>query len=203
MLLALTSLRSSAQTAQPSATAKPVPTAKPAPAAPVAPVSVPLPADFVIGPEDGLGVLFWHEPEMSGDVVVRPDGLITLPLIGDIRAAGLKPEALREEIQKAASRYLTEANVMVVVRQINSRRVFITGEVAKPGAYPLTGPRTVMQLIALAGGLNEYADAKSITVMRIENGRQRIFQFHYKDVARGKALAQNITLQPGDTVVVP
>jgi polysaccharide export outer membrane protein len=203
MLLALTSLRSSAQTAQPSATAKPVPTAKPAPAAPVAPVSVPLPADFVIGPEDGLGVLFWHEPEMSGDVVVRPDGLITLPLIGDIRAAGLKPEALREEIQKAASRYLTEANVMVVVRQINSRRVFITGEVAKPGAYPLTGPRTVMQLIALAGGLNEYADANSITIMRIENGRQRSFQFRYKDVARGKALAQNITLQPGDTVVVP
>jgi polysaccharide export outer membrane protein len=166
-------------------------------------MSAPLPADFVIGPEDGLGVLFWHEPEMSGDVVVRPDGLITLPLIGDIRAAGLKPEALREEIQKAASRYLTEANVMVVVRQINSRRVFITGEVAKPGAYPLTGPRTVMQLIALAGGLNEYADANSITIMRIENGRQRSFQFRYKDVARGKALAQNITLQPGDTVVVP
>jgi polysaccharide biosynthesis/export protein len=197
MLLALTSVRSSAQTAQPARIAQA------SPAAPAVPEGVPLPADFVIGAEDGLGVLFWHEPEMSGDVVVRPDGLITLPLIGDIRAAGLKPETLRQEIQKAASRYLTEVNVMVVVRQINSRRVFITGEVAKPGAYPLTGPRTVMQLIALAGGLNEYADSNGITVMRIENGHQRSFQFHYRDVARGKALSQNIALQPGDTVVVP
>jgi polysaccharide export outer membrane protein len=197
MLLALTSLRSLAQTAQPAQIAQQSPTA------PTVPGGVPLPPDFVIGPEDGLGVIFWHEPEMSGDVVVRPDGLITLPLIGAIRAAGLKPEALREEIQKAASPFLNEVNVMVVVRQINSRTVFITGEVAKPGAYPLAGPRTVMQLIALAGGLNEYADANSITVMRIENGHQRSFQFHYRDVARGKALAQNITLQPGDTVVVP
>jgi polysaccharide export outer membrane protein len=197
MLLALTSLRSSAQTVQSPQIADS------SSAALAVPAGVPLPADFLIGPEDGLGVLFWHEPEMSGDVVVRPDGFITLPLIGDIRAAGLKPETLREKIQTAASRYLTEASVIVVVRQINSRTVFITGEVAKPGAYPLAGPRTVMQLIALAGGLKEYADSNSITVMRTENGSQRSFPFRYKDVARGKALAQNITLRPGDTVVVP
>src|SRR5580704_2799380 len=159
MLLALTSLRSSAQTVQSPQIADS------SSAALAVPAGVPLPADFLIGPEDGLGVLFWHEPEMSGDVVVRPDGFITLPLIGDIRAAGLKPETLREKIQTAASRYLTEASVIVVVRQINSRTVFITGEVAKPGAYPLAGPRTVMQLIALAGGLKEYADSNSITVM--------------------------------------
>jgi polysaccharide export outer membrane protein len=89
------------------------------------------------------------------------------------------------------------------VRQINSRKVFITGEVANPGAYPLTGPRTVMQLIALAGGLNEYADKNAITVMRMEHDQQRAYRFHYDDVARGKALQQNILLRPGDTVVVP
>ena len=189
MLLTLTAGRSWAQTA--------------APAAPTVPAGVPLPADFVIGPEDVLGVLFWREPDVSGEVTVRPDGKITLPLVGEVTAGGLTPEALREELQKAAARFLADANVTVVVRQINSRKVFITGQVAHPGAFPLTGPRTIMQLIALAGGLSEYADANSITVMRIENGRQRSFQFHYKDVARGKTGAQDIQLQPGDTVVVP
>jgi len=110
---------------------------------------------------------------------------------------------LKAVIEKAATKFITEPTVTVVVRQINSRKVFITGEVTTPGAYPLIGPRTVMQLIALAGGLTEYADSNAITVMRLDNGRQRSYRFHYKDVARGKALAQNILLQPGDTVVVP
>jgi polysaccharide export outer membrane protein len=164
---------------------------------------VAVPPAYVIGAEDVLGVLVWREPEMSGDVTVRPDGIITLPLIGELVAAGLQPGALRDQIQSAAARYLTDAKVMVVVRQVHSRKVFITGEVATPGAYPLAGPRNVMQLIALAGGLTEFADANNITIMRTENGRQRSFKFHYKDVARGKALAENLLLQPGDTVVVP
>jgi polysaccharide export outer membrane protein len=162
-----------------------------------------VPQAYVIGAEDVLGVLVWREPEMSGDVTVRPDGIITLPLIGEVVAAGLQPGTLRDHIQSAASRYLTDAKVMVVVRQINSRKAFITGEVATPGAYPLAGPRTVMQLIALAGGLTEFADSNNITIMRTENGRQLSFKFHYKDVARGKSLAENLLLQPGDTVVVP
>lgn len=162
-----------------------------------------VPSDYVIGPEDVIGVLFWRDQEMSGDVTVRPDGMVTLQLVGDLRAAGLQPEAFREQVEKAAGNYLTEPNVTVVVRQINSRKVFITGQIVTPGAYPLTAPRTVMQLIALAGGLREYAEANSITIMRTENGRQRTYKFRYKDVARGKALAQNIQLQPGDTVVVP
>jgi polysaccharide export outer membrane protein len=185
-------------------------TTKSAPAGTVAPAAastaaaaVALPSDYVIGPEDVIGILVWREQEMSGDVPVRPDGMITLPLLGDMRAAGYRPDELKGLIETTASRFITEPNVTVVVRQINSRKVFITGEVAKPGEYPLSGPRTVMQLIALAGGLNEYADANAITIMRMENGRQRSFKFHYKDVARGKALAQNIQLQPGDTVVVP
>jgi polysaccharide export outer membrane protein len=134
---------------------------------------------------------------------VRPDGKVSLPLIGDIAAAGLRPEALRDEIEKAASKFITDPNVTVIVRTINSRKVFITGEVMMPGAYPLTGPRTVMQLIALAGGLTEFADQGAITVMRTENGQSRSFRFNYKDVARGRSLQQNIPLIPGDTVVVP
>jgi polysaccharide biosynthesis/export protein len=165
--------------------------------------AVAVPDDYVIGPEDVIGVMFWKEPEMNGDVTVRPDGIITLPLLGDIKAVGLKPEALRDQIQKAAARLLTEPSVTVVVRQINSRKAFITGQVAHPGAFSLVGPRTVLQLIALAGGLNEYADGDNITIMRTEQARTRTFKFNYKNVSRGKALEQNIQLQPGDTVVVP
>lgn len=166
-----------------------------------APIAVP--DDYVIGPEDVIGVMFWREPDMSGDLTVRPDGKITLPLIGEVVAVGLKPEALRGEVQKAASRYLADANVTVVVRQIHSRKVFITGEVAHPGAFPLSSPHTVLQLIALAGGLNEYADGDHITVMRTSGGKTQVFKFNYKAVSKGKQLEQNILLQPGDTVVVP
>lgn len=184
----------------------------PAPPGPQAPATVPpaavapaavVPAGYVIGPEDVLGIVFWREAEMNGDVTVRPDGRITLPLIGEIHAAGLSAETLRDQIQTAAGKYMTAPNVAVVIRQINSRKVFITGRVTTPGTYLLAGPRTVMQIIALAGGLNEYADSKNITVLRVQNGQSRTFKFNYKDVARGKNLEQNIPLEPGDTIVVP
>jgi polysaccharide export outer membrane protein len=162
-----------------------------------------LPEDYVIGPEDVIGVVFWRDTDMSGDLTVRPDGMITLPLIGDINAAGLKPDALKARIQAAAGKYVTDPNVTIIVRQLNSRKVFITGQVATPGAYPLTGPRTVMQLIALAGGLSEYADADNVTIMRQEQGRTLSFKFNYRDVSKGRKLEQNIQLAPGDTVVVP
>jgi polysaccharide export outer membrane protein len=168
------------------------------------PITTPVvPADYVIGPEDVLGVVFWREADISGDVTVRPDGVITLPLIGEMKASGMKSDALRDAIQTAAGKYLTEPNVSVIVRQLNSRKVFITGQVATSGAHALTGPRTVMQLIALAGGLAEYAKSDEISIMRTENGRTRSFKFNYKEVSRGKKLEQNIQLQPGDTVVVP
>ena len=179
------------------------------PAAPaasrVAPAPAPaaVPAGYKIGAEDVIGIVFWREAEMNGDVTVRPDGRITVPLIGEIQAEGLTPEMLRDQIQAAAGKYISAANVSVVVRQINSRKVFITGRVTTPGTYPLAGPRTVMQVIALAGGLNEYADAKQITVLRIQNSRSQTFKFNYKDVAKGKKLEQNIMLEPGDTIVVP
>jgi polysaccharide export outer membrane protein len=169
-----------------------------------APIATPvLPTDYVIGPEDVLGVVFWREADLSGDVAVRPDGVITLPLIGELQAAGMKPNALRDSIQTAAARYLNAPSVTVIVRQLNSRKVFITGQVVTSGAHALTGPRTVMQLIALAGGLTEYARGEDISIMREEAGRTRHFKFNYKEVTKGRRLEQNIQLQPGDTVVVP
>ena len=187
----------------PPATAKPT-TPQPAPAArgPATPTtSVVVPSDYVIGAEDVLTVLFWREADISGDVVVRPDGMITLPLLGEMKAAGIKPDVLREQIRVASGKFLTEPNVTIVVKQVNSRKVFITGNVMMPDSYPLTGPRTVMQLIALAGGLTEYADSQNIR--QDAGGQTRSLKFNYKDVSKGKKLEQNVVLQPGDTVVVP
>jgi polysaccharide export outer membrane protein len=159
--------------------------------------------EFALGPEDVLGVLVWKEAELSGDMTVRTDGMITLPLIRDVKAAGLTPNELAEHIEKRLREYVTDASVTVVVRQMKSRRVYITGEVGNPGAYTLASPLTVMQLIAIAGGLNEFADANGISVMRTVGGKTTTLKFEYKNVAKGKTPEQNIQLKPGDTVVVP
>lgn len=162
-----------------------------------------VPADYIIGPEDVLGVVFWREAELSGDVTVRPDGKVTIPVVGELAAAGLTPEELQKQILVASAKYLTDPNVTVIVRTINSRKIFVTGRVTAPGTHLLKGPLTAMQAIALAGGLTEYADAKNISILRTEYGQVRSLRFNYKDVARGKKLEQNILLRPGDTVVVP
>ena len=165
---------------------------------------VPTEPGFTIGPEDVLGILFWKDPDMTSDVTVRPDGMITLPLIRDIKAAGLTPTELADRIQQAAREYVTDASVTVVVRQMNSRKAFITGEVARPGAYALgSSSMTVMQLIAVAGGLTEFAQPKKISVLRVEAGKTTTFAFDYASVASGKTPEQNMMLKPGDTVVVP
>ena len=179
------------------------PASQAAPAANASGAVVGVPSDYLIGPEDVLGIVYWREADLSGDVTVRPDGRITLAVIGEMVAAGLRPEQLQQQIQAKAKTYVQEPNVAVVVREVNSRKVFITGRVTTPGAYALKGPLTVMQALALAGGITEYADAKSINVLRIEGGRTRGFKFNYKDVSKGKKLEQNILLLPGDTVVVP
>jgi len=180
-----------------------VPAAAPR-AAGLGPVAaITLPPEFVIGPNDTLSVLFWRDKDMSADVVVRPDGNITLPLLNDIQAAGLTPDQLRERILVEARRYIEDPSPTVVVKEINSRKMFITGMVEKPGPYPITGPTTVLQLIAIAGGLKEFADGKNILVMRNDGGRQVAYNFDYKELLKGKNLRQNIELKPGDTVVVP
>jgi polysaccharide export outer membrane protein len=147
--------------------------------------------------------VFWRDKEMSADVVVRPDGRISLPLLNDVQAAGITPEELRAKLEKSAAKYIAEPNATVVVKTINSRKVYITGNVVKPGTYPLNGDMSVLQLIAVAGGLQEYADSKKIVVMRKDEGRDEFFSFNYKDVVKQKNVQQNIALKPGDTVVVP
>jgi polysaccharide export outer membrane protein len=168
-----------------------------------APASVPLPAGYLIGPEDVLSIVFWKDKDMSADVVVRPDGKISLPLVNEVQAAGLTPEQLRARLTEVASKFVTEPTAAVVVKEIHSRKVFITGMVAKPGTYPLMDNMTVLQLIAVAGGLQEYADSSSIVVMRNDNGQKQALKFNYKDVVKQKHVEQNVALKSGDTVIVP
>ena len=159
--------------------------------------------DYIIGTDDVLSVVFWRDKDMSADVVVRPDGKITLPLLNDMTAAGLTPTQLREQVVAAAARFLEDPAATIVVKQINSRRMFITGEVEKPGPYNITTPVTVMQFIAMAGGLKEYAHGQEIVIMRSEGGKAFTFAFDYAAVVKKKKPEQNILLKPGDVVIVP
>ena len=162
-----------------------------------------VPADYTIGQEDVLNIVFWREPDMSSEVVVRPDGKISLPLINEVVALGLTPAQLRATLTEQAKKLIADPNVSVVVKQINSRKVFITGNVERPGPYPLGGPTTVLQLIALAGGLRGYADSKHIVIMRTDKGVSASLPFNYNDISKRKNLHQNVELKPGDTVIVP
>jgi polysaccharide export outer membrane protein len=188
-----------------------VPQKPPAVAAqPGAQSGVPTPADYVIGADDVLQVNFWRDKDMTVEVAVRPDGKITLPLLNDVHAAGFTPEQLRDRLTEQAKKYVVDPTVTVVVKQINSRRVFITGEVNKPGMYPLNDRMTVVQLIAMAGGLTEFAKSKDIVIMRSDSGgtirpkgEPVALPFNYKDFVGRRNLKQNVELKPGDTVIVP
>jgi polysaccharide export outer membrane protein len=171
---------------------------------PIAATGVPLvPPSYVIGPEDVLQVTFWRDADMSGEVIVRPDGKISLPLLNDVQAAGLTPEQLRARIMENARNYVDTPNATVVVKAINSRKVFIMGAIEKPGTYPLAGGMTVLQLIATAGGLKEFAKTDEIRIIRRVDGRDVRLEFDYERVVSGRNLTQNIELTPNDTVVVP
>lgn len=189
--------------AQPAPAAKPAPPPKTVPGPQVAP-----PADYIIGVDDVLIVMFRRDKDMSGEVVVRPDGKITLPLLNDIQAAGLTPAGLRERVSEEAKRFLEDdPAVTVAVKAINSRKVFITGQVGRPGPYPIGDRLTVMQLIAMAGGLGEYAKKKDIVIIREAGmkpgGKPVTFRFNYEDIQKLRNLSSNLELKPGDTVIVP
>jgi polysaccharide biosynthesis/export protein len=164
-----------------------------APAAALAP-------DYVIGPDDVLSVVFWKEPDISAQVRVRPDGKISLPLLRDVRASGLTPEQLRQQLEADAKPFFADINATVIVNEVNSRKVFVTGEVGRPGAFPLTGPMTVLQVLALAGGLSEFADQEHVEVFRIDDAGPARFRFNYNDVLKGRR--PDVTLMSGDTIVV-
>jgi polysaccharide biosynthesis/export protein len=161
-----------------------------------------LPPSFVIGVGDVLAITFWRDEKMTGDVVVRPDGMISLPLLNDVHAARYTPEQLAGVLAKAAEKFISEPDVTVIVKEIHSRRVFLVGEVGAPGMVTLSGDMNVLQLLAVGGGLREYADKANIVIIRTENGQEKRLKFNYNDVVKGKNTKQNILLQPGDTVLV-
>lgn len=159
----------------------------------------PVPKEYVIGSEDVLAINVWKEPEISRTVPVRPDGKITLPLVGDVQASGLTPEKLEATLREGLKAYVESPEVTVIVQEVKSLKFNIVGEVSRPGTYPLSQPTTVLDAIAVGGGLRDFAKATRIYVLR---GGARL-PFNYKEVIKGKKLSQNVNLQSGDTVVIP
>jgi polysaccharide export outer membrane protein len=160
--------------------------------------------NYRIGADDVLTINVWHEPEVSSNVPVRPDGKISLPLLGDVQAAGLTPTELQNELRTRFTKYLIGPNVSVIVTEIRSQRVNILGQVLRPGTYPLIPPMNVIDAVATAGGLTEFAKPNKIYVLRtLPNGQEERLHFEYKNVLKGKKSNNNILLQTRDTVVVP
>jgi polysaccharide biosynthesis/export protein len=168
-----------------------------------APTAQPADADYKIGPQDVLRIDVWKEPDISRVAPVRPDGRISLPLVNDVQAAGLTPTQLAGVLTDGLKKFITNPQVTVSVSEINSRRVYVTGEVTKPGAFPLLPNMTVLQALSSSGGFSQFAKIKSIYILRIEDGKQVKHPFNYKDVVSGKKPELNIPLQPGDVIVVP
>jgi polysaccharide export outer membrane protein len=178
------------------------PSTAPQPGAPV--VNNSPGADYVIGNNDLLGINVWNEPQLTQSVPVRSDGKISLPLIGELQAAGLTPLQLKENITAKLRSYLSAPNVTVMVQQINSQKLNILGRVLRPGSYPLLATTTILDAIAEAGGFQDFAKQKEIYVLRRDaEGRETRIRFNYKDVIRGKHPDENIKLKPNDTIVVP
>jgi polysaccharide export outer membrane protein len=166
-------------------------------------VAVPdTPGDYVIGADDTLHVSVWKEPDLTATLPVRPDGKISLPLLNDVPAAGLTPMQLADSITTKLKKYIADPRVTVVVTAMNSRRVFVTGEVTHPGAMALLPNMTILQALSSAG-FTQFANLKKIYLLRTENGRQVKLAFNYKEVVKGNHPEQNIRLQPSDTIVVP
>jgi len=159
--------------------------------------------NYSIAPEDVLTIDVWKEPEISRTVPVRRDGKISLPLLNDLQAAGLTPTQLGSEIVEKLRATIVHPQVTVIVAQMSSLRIYVLGQVTRAGAYPLVPDMTVMQALSIAGGFTPYANMKKISVMRKENGADKIFAVNYKEVVRGRKAEQNIHLRAGDTIVVP
>lgn len=160
------------------------------------------PSDYVIGADDVLKISVWKEQDLSETLPVRPDGKISMPLLNDVPAAGLTPLQLRDSITEKLKKYISDPRVTVVVTAMNSRRIFVTGEVVHSGPITMLPHMTVLQALSQAG-FTQFANLKSIYLLRTENGRQVKLPFNYKEVVKGNHPEQNILLKPGDTLVVP
>jgi polysaccharide export outer membrane protein len=158
---------------------------------------------YLLGPEDALEISVWKEPDLTKQLVVRPDGKISYPLIGEVQAAGLTVKQLQEAISKRLTKYVTDAHVTVILLKAQNYEIYVTGKVNKPGNFMIGRPINVMQAIAMAGGLTPFASPGSIMVLRTTDGKEEVFPFNYKEVSRGQFLEQNRTLLPGDVIVVP
>jgi polysaccharide export outer membrane protein len=157
---------------------------------------------YVIGADDTLHIDVWKEPDLTATLPVRPDGMISLPLLNDVQAAGLTPMQLAESITEKLKKYLADPRVTVVVTQMNSQRYYVTGEVVHGGAQPLLPNMTILQALANAG-FTQFANTKGIYLLRQEKGRQQRIPINYKQLVKGEAMGQNIIIKPGDTIVVP
>ena len=158
--------------------------------------------DYVIGPEDVLHVAVWKEGDLTATLPVRPDGKISLPLLNDVQAAGLTPMQLADSLTEKLKKYVASPRVTVVVTAINSKRIYLVGEVSHTGAIPMLPNMTVLQALSSAG-LTQFANTKKIYVMRVQNGKQEKLPVNYRKLVKGEEMNQNYVLQPGDTIVVP
>jgi polysaccharide biosynthesis/export protein len=158
--------------------------------------------DYVIGPEDVLHIAVWKEGDLTATLPVRPDGKISLPLLNDVQAAGLTPMQLADSLTEKLKKYVASPRVTVVVTAINSKRVYLVGEVGHTGAVPMLPNMTVLQALSSAG-MTQFANTKKIYVMRMQDGKQLKLPVNYRKLVKGEQMDQNYVLQPGDTIVVP
>lgn len=160
--------------------------------------------DFIIGNDDVLAISVWKEPDLTKAIPVRSDGKISLPLVGEVQAAGLSPLQLEQNLTAKLKGFITLPEVTVIVQQVNSRKFNILGEVSKPGSYPLTTTTTILDAIAIAGGFRDFAKKTGVYVLRkSQAGPESRLKFNYKEFIKGKNSSQNIRLEPNDTIIVP
>lgn len=158
---------------------------------------------YLIQAGDVLQVTVWKEPDLTGEILVRSDGGLSFPLVGDVVAAGKTVDAVREEFTKRLKNYIPDPVVTIQAKQVTGNQIFVTGRVQKPGGFPFVKPLDVMQALSLAGGGTPFASMDDIVILHRENGEQQAIRFHYSMVSKGRALSENILLKSGDTVVVP
>ncbi len=157
------------------------------------------PNKYLIGPEDVLYIRVWREPDFTGPVVVRPDGKITLPLVGELQAGGLTPLQLTKSVTEALTKYINAPDVTISVQEVRSKKYYIDGEVNRPGSFPLITPTTILEALSNAGGFREFSNPKKIKILRGDT----VLKFNYREVTAGKKREQNVLVENGDHIIVP